>query len=435
MSGHDNNGNFLLNIDKSAMWTVIGIILFFSGAIGVTLWLPKFIEQDWIEPISHYQVQMYEKVDPNVYISTVATGTENLQVVYHLQEGHSLLAFRESEAVRIVAPEHLQQFITKMGDEKLKLTSNLLLLRRPKASSTFDAVQAAERLQGELQSKWEAENPDWQAQKLPKPNYDIRELYVPGGTEAFSLAKTDGIIENYIDEGFTILDKEMKQTWHHDEGVVYFENPEEYRINYFTFGKTKGFRYDPNGKSIAGLEELKGEELGFLSRKELIELGEDIYRIEGCWYCHTDQTRTLVQDTVLNGSESYPAPPSVPNEYIYQRVTFMGTQRIGPDLSRVGVKRPSRDWHKSHFWSPKTASAGTLMPAFRHFFDDDPRGTARSPVGVPNYQFEAVFQYLMTKGTRIYPPTKAWWLGKDPVRTIDVIEGRTAFIPTEADET
>ena len=64
------------------------------------------------------------------------------------------------------------------------------------------------------------------------------------------------------------------------------------------------------------------------------------------------------------------------------------------------------------------------MPSFRHFFDDDPRGTSKSPYGIPNYKFEAVYQYLMTKGTRITAPTQAWWIGKDPIQTTQIIEGK-----------
>ena len=30
----------------------------------------------------------------------------------------------------------------------------------------------------------------------------------------------------------------------------------------------------------------------------------------------------------------------------------------------------------------------------------------------------------MTKGTRITPPTQAWWLGKDPIQTLEIIEGK-----------
>ena len=207
--------------------------------------------------------------------------------------------------------------------------------------------------------------------------------------------------------------------------MIYVENPKEYRVTYFKFGDEEGWKYDPqNGKPVKNLEELKSHPLGFRSRQELIQLGEQLYAAEGCFYCHTDQTRTLVQDGVLNGSESYPAPPSSANEYIYQRITFPGTRRIGPDISRVGVKRPSRDWHQSHFWQPKTVSKGSIMPAFQHFFDFDPRGTGTRISSIPNYKFEGIFQYLMTKGTRITSPTEAWWLGKDPVQTKKIIEGR-----------
>ena len=67
-------------------------------------------------------------------------------------------------------------------------------------------------------------------------------------------------------------------------------------------------------------------------------MGEHIFSIEGCWYCHTDQTRTLVQDLSLNGSDSKSGPqPRRRSEYIYQQITFPGTKRNGPDLSRVGV--------------------------------------------------------------------------------------------------
>lgn len=230
-------------------------------------------------------------------------------------------------------------------------------------------------------------------------------------------------MEDWIDSNYEILDP--KQDWHTLNGVIYVSNPMEYRVIPYTFSDQKGWRFDPlGGKSIENLTTLQSHSLGFHSRKELIQQGEHFYAIEGCWYCHTDQTRTLVQDVVLNGSDSYPAPPSSANEFIYQNITFPGTRRIGPDLSRVGVKRPSRDWHKSHFWSPHTQSKGSIMPSFRHFFDDDPRGSPTRAHGIPNYRFEAMFQYLMTKGTRLTPPTKSWWLGMDPVNTKEIIEGK-----------
>ncbi len=412
--------NAFYNIEKSAIVTFIGIVLLFSGAVGITLIAPSYVDPTWTSPTSPYQVQMYEVSDPNLYISSTETGSANLQFVYHLKKNYTLLSFQESDSVKILAPKELEQFVTKSHERPLKLTSELLLLRIP----TGDSAKKADELRLSLQKNWELENQGWAQGLIPKPDFQVFELYRPTGDEAFSVAPKDSMFENWVDHDFVILDKSPQQSYHKDPGVIFISNPIEYRVSAFLRGEKKGFRYDAAGEPVANLQQLEGLELGFRSRKELIEIGEHIYAIEGCWYCHTDQTRTLIQDVVLNGSDSYPAPPSSANEYIYQKITFPGTKRNGPDMSRVGVKRPSRDWHKGHFWSPKTASAGSIMPSFQHFFDTDPRGTPKNVTGIPNYRFEAIYQYLMTKGTRITPPTQAWWLGKDPINTKAIIEGR-----------
>lgn len=418
------HSSFFHNLDKSALLTVLGVILLFSTSVGTVLIAPLFVDDSWTTPSSLFQVQMYEVEDPHLYISSAASpaGTE-VQQVRHLKQGFSLLAFKESENQRIIAPQDLDQYITRYQDPKLKLTSRLLLLREPEG----DSKEIVGQMNRRLQSEWEEAHPGWQQEGLAKPSFHILELYDSRQGEAFSYEVSSGILPNWVDENFTILEEDLRYPYQRDYGVVYVQNPVEYRISPIHFGNQHRWRYDPDGKPVASLDELKSSGMGFFSRKELIYLGEHIYAIEGCWYCHTDQTRTLVQDVVLNGSESYPAPPSSPNEYVYQKITFPGTRRIGPDLSRVGIKRPSRDWHKSHFWAPKTASAGSIMPAFQHFFDNDPRGTGKSIAGIPNVRFEAIFQYLMTKGTRITPPTRAWWLGKDPVQTKEIIEGLKTF--------
>lgn len=414
--------DFVYKLDRSAVWMIIGVILLFSTAILVTLIAPRYIDSTWTSPSSPYQVQMYEVEDPNFYLSSASTGGNELQYVHHLKQDFTLLAFKESENLRLVASPDLQKFITSHQDPQLKLTSKLLLLREPEGDIQPQVESLRKQLNQELEQQ--AQQAEAEQKKLKKVSYQILEVYDPQVTEAFSLDPSGGILQNWIDENFIILDEGVKHPYHQDYGVVYVQNPREFRISPSHFGKQKRWRFDPNGRPVKDLQELKSPALGFYSRKELIELGEHIYAIEGCWYCHTAQTRTLVEDVVLNGSDSYPAPPSSPNEYIYQKITFPGTRRIGPDLSRVGVKRPSRDWHRAHFWAPKTASIGSIMPAFQHFFDNDPRGTGKNISGIPNYQFEAIYQYMMTYGTRITPPTQAWWLGKDPIKTKEIIEGQ-----------
>ncbi len=93
-------------------------------------------------------------------------------------------------------------------------------------------------------------------------------------------------------------------------------------------GTVQGYRYDPNGQPVKDLAELTGPELGFISRKDLIAMGEQIFAIEGCWYCHTDQSRTLISDCVLNGGAAYAAPPSSGNDISSKKITFPGTRRI-----------------------------------------------------------------------------------------------------------
>lgn len=415
MSQHKHS--FIHSLDLSAVWTFIGIVVLFSIAVCVVLLAPNHIDKSWTEPTTPYMRQIYEVADPNLFVSSTGEKRQNLEFVYRLQNKITLLAFKETAVNKIVAPKELDKYVTKENEKDLKLTSRLLLLKVP-------ADEEKEERRKQLQEEWVAAHPDWQEKKLVRPDFKIFELFDPKEDEAFALASTEGILEDWVDENFVLLDPNPEQKHHHDAGVIYVKNPIEYRVLFSTFAGATSWRYDPSGERIASLDKLMSQPLGFRSRQELIEYGEHLYAVSGCWYCHTDQTRTLVQDVVLNGSDSFPAPPSSANEYIYQKITFPGTKRNGPDISRVGIKKPSRDWHIGHFWSPKTASKGSIMPAFQHFFDSDPRGTGPTTPGVPNLKFEAIYQYLMTKGTRITPPTQAWWLGKDPVQTIEIIEGR-----------
>lgn len=412
-----DDNNTKPHIEKSALFTFIGIILLFSTAVIVTLIAPSYADPSWTEPTNSYQTQMYTILDPSIYISS-STSREPQQV-YHLKNNYSLLAFKESQFVKFITSNALKKYITRENDPDLKLTYRLLFLRKPLDKD----LELKEK--NALQEEWIKTHPDAEKEGLVKPYFEVLELYDPKKEEAFALANSNGILENWVDTHFVILEEELIKDPNFKNGVIYINNPREYKINIIKNDTSFSWEFDPQGKPLDSLSQLKEKPFNFLSRKELIEMGERLYAIEGCSYCHSDQTRTLNQDVVSNGSDSFPAPPSSANEYVYNhKVTFMSTRRIGPDLSRVGVKRPSRDWHKAHFWSPKTASPGSLMPSFGHFFDNDPRGTSPIRPGIPNYKFEAIFQYLMTKGTRITPPNQAWWIGKDPVQTLQILEGR-----------
>ncbi len=112
--------------------------------------------------------------------------------------------------------------------------------------------------------------------------------------------------------------------------------------------------------------------------------GRAVYVREGCWYCHTQQTRTLLSDVKRSGWRGVDSPVSTPDEFVYDEPHMFGTKRTGPDLSRVGGKYDTQ-WHRTHFRNPRDLVAGSIMPPF--------------PWIVANEQeFLALVSYIQTLG-------------------------------------
>src|SRR5580658_2568198 len=101
--------------------------------------------------------------------------------------------------------------------------------------------------------------------------------------------------------------------------------------------------------------------------------GRLIYQREGCMYCHTQQVRPLEGEMRRYSVGSSLAIPADEREYVYDAPHFLGTRRIGPDLSRVGGKY-SDDWHYSHFYYPRQLVPDSIMPAFTWLFTKEGDG-------------------------------------------------------------
>ncbi|KRR09274.1 cytochrome C oxidase [Bradyrhizobium valentinum] len=100
------------------------------------------------------------------------------------------------------------------------------------------------------------------------------------------------------------------------------------------------------------------------------QLGRQIYLREGCWYCHSQYVRPVTGETRRWG------PVSEAGEYAYDVPHLFGTRRIGPDLTRVGLKY-SNEWHFAHFWNPRELLPDSIMAPYRGLFD-----TPRDPVKI-----------------------------------------------------
>lgn len=122
---------------------------------------------------------------------------------------------------------------------------------------------------------------------------------------------------------------------------------------------------------------------GDAQAKKILD-GRAIYVAEGCWYCHTQQTRTIEADTVRSGWRGVRSPVSTPDEFVYDEPHLFGTRRVGPDLSRVGGKY-DRQWHVAHFRDPRSLVPGSVMPPFP-WIANDPQ------------KLDALITYIQTLG-------------------------------------
>jgi cytochrome c oxidase cbb3-type subunit 2 len=93
----------------------------------------------------------------------------------------------------------------------------------------------------------------------------------------------------------------------------------------------------------------------------LEQLGRNVYQREGCWYCHSQYVRPLA------GEDQRWGPVSLVGEYSRDRPHLLSTRRIGPDLTRVGLKF-SDHWHLAHHWDSVMVVPDSIMPRFPWLF-------------------------------------------------------------------
>lgn len=114
------------------------------------------------------------------------------------------------------------------------------------------------------------------------------------------------------------------------------------------------------------LGELKWMRAEATDYTELEQLGRQVYIREGCWYCHSQFVRPVTGETRRWG------PVSQAGEYAFDVPHLFSTRRIGPDLTRVGLKF-SDEWHIAHFWDPRMVVPDSIMPRFVGLFDVPPQ--------------------------------------------------------------
>lgn len=134
--------------------------------------------------------------------------------------------------------------------------------------------------------------------------------------------------------------------------------------------------------------------------------GKAVYVEEGCVACHTQQVRNVEMDNVFGKR------PSVPADFAFNTRTdawrntanLMGTQRTGPDLSNIGARQPSKEWHLLHLYQPRAAVPESVMPAYPWLFiEKDYLEKGDVEIKIPE-------KYLPNKNKKIVAGPKALYL-------------------------
>lgn len=101
--------------------------------------------------------------------------------------------------------------------------------------------------------------------------------------------------------------------------------------------------------------------------------GLQIYIAEGCVACHSQQVRNIEMD------DMWGSRPSIPSDYYYskqrldvwrQSPSLLGSERTGPDLTNIGLRQPSLEWHLLHLYNPRSVVDASVMPAYPWLFTE-----------------------------------------------------------------
>ncbi len=115
-------------------------------------------------------------------------------------------------------------------------------------------------------------------------------------------------------------------------------------------------------------------------RPGMARQGEQVYRANGCFYCHTEQVRPKgFGSDVERGWGGRPGVvQSVAQDYLYDRPVMLGSQRIGPDLANIGRRQTNELALLMHIYNPQLTMPKSVMPSYKFLFETRKLGAGRS---------------------------------------------------------
>lgn len=133
------------------------------------------------------------------------------------------------------------------------------------------------------------------------------------------------------------------------------------------------------------------------------EAGKAVYVENGCIACHTQQVREVEMDKVFGSRPSIPADYAANHRMDFWRNTanLLGSERTGPDLTTIGERQPSSDWHLLHLYQPRAVVKESIMPSYSFLFEE------KEYLQEGDIEVKVPEEYLRNKFKKIIPSKKA----------------------------
>jgi len=164
--------------------------------------------------------------------------------------------------------------------------------------------------------------------------------------------------------------------------------------------------------TFAGLRQSKDDATGALAPMGVAGTaiqGARVYAANGCFYCHSQYVRGKNEGNDID--RKWGTRRTVARDYMFDKEVFLGTSRLGADLSNVGVRQTDPQWFYRILYSPQSLSHEISMPAYRWLFHTQEiqgqpsvdavklEGAEAPPAGyevVPTAQGKELVEYLLS---------------------------------------
>lgn len=159
---------------------------------------------------------------------------------------------------------------------------------------------------------------------------------------------------------------------------------------------------------VGRLEPILNEETNYTEPpvpSGLAQTGAHVFAAQGCLECHSLSVRGPVGSADL--TRGWGPRRTVPRDYLFREPAWVGTSRIGPDLSNIGLRRTDANDLMLHLWNPRLKNSNSTCPPHPWLFQRKVAGPKVEkealPVPskdwrqvLPSYQAKALVAYLQS---------------------------------------